>query len=217
MVKIFVTDPNQKEFAANTYVLGKIGGPCVIVDLGSTDKDIPDYIDSHYEKVAGILLTHAHFDHIRGIPKLLNHYKKKYDIPVYRSEEDIPLLSDPRKNGCGRTRENITRNLNPIPVHDGETLKIGKYSCKVIATPFHTEGSLCYLFEDDNALFTGDTLFAGSVGRSDLSTSDPDKRNASLSKLLSLKSTLVIYPGHGPRTNLGREKTSNPFLLSLEI
>ena len=56
MVKIFVTDPNQKEFAANTYVLGKIGGPCVIVDLGSTDKDIPDYIDSHYEKVAGILL-----------------------------------------------------------------------------------------------------------------------------------------------------------------
>ena len=216
MVKIFVTDPNQKEFAANTYVLGKIGGSCVIIDLGSTDKGITEYIDTHYEKVAGILLTHAHFDHIRGIPKLLSHYKKKYDIPVYRSEEDIALLSDPRKNGCGRTRENISMNINPIAVEDGETLKIGKYSCKVIATPFHTEGSLCYLFEDDNALFTGDTLFAGSVGRSDLATSDPSKRDDSLKKLLSLKPTLVVYPGHGPRTNLGREEQSNPYLLSVK-
>lgn len=216
MVKIFVTEPDAKEFSANTYVLGKIGDPCVIVDLGSTNKAITDYIDSHYEKVAAILLTHAHFDHIRGIPKLLSYYKKKYDIPVYRSEEDIPLLSSPSRNACSRRGEKISRNINPIPVKDGDAIKIGKYTAKVIATPFHTKGSLCYLFEDDNALFTGDTLFAGSIGRRDRPTSQPDKMASSLKKLLSLKPTLVIYPGHGSRTNLGREEKTNPYLLSIE-
>src|SRR5574344_1734261 len=98
MVKIFNFERNTKEFSANTYVVGKIGNSCLVVDLGSTDDEVYDYIDTHYSKVAGILLTHAHFDHIRGIPALLKHFKD--NIPIYLNSADWPLLSDSSLNSC---------------------------------------------------------------------------------------------------------------------
>ena len=87
MVKIFNFDDHPTQFSANTYVIGKVGGNCIVVDIGSTSDEIYHYIDKHYEKVVAVLLTHAHFDHIRGLTKLLKHYRNRYDIPVYLSEE----------------------------------------------------------------------------------------------------------------------------------
>ena len=214
MVKIFNFERNTKEFSANTYVVGKIGNSCLVVDLGSTDDEVYDYIDTHYSKVAGILLTHAHFDHIRGIPALLKHFKD--NIPIYLNSADWPLLSDSSLNSCALTGEKVKININPIDIKDGEELSISNYKVKVIATPFHTEGSVCYLFSDDNAIFTGDTLFKGAIGRIDQPTSAPNKVDSSLRKLLTLRKTLVVYPGHGPITRLDNEEKTNPFLINLK-
>lgn len=213
MVKIFTYDENPTEFSANTYVVGKIGANCIVIDLGSTDPQIYDYIDTHYEKCVGILLTHAHFDHIRGVPAFLKHYRAKYDIPVYLNIEDLELLTDPKLNSStALTGENVQMNLNPILVEDGMNLELSKLKIKVLETPFHTEGSVCYLLENENALFTGDTLFKGSIGRTDMPTSSPEKVKSSLNKLKSLNPYLVIYPGHGPMTRLDVELKENPFL-----
>jgi len=212
MVKIFRYEENSTELIANTYIIGKIGGNCLIVDIGSNKDDIISYVDSHYDRVVGVLLTHGHFDHIRGLNKLLKHYKNKYEIPVYLSEYDKEFLTSPQKNSGGLTNENIVVNVNPIPVTDGEKLKIKDFHVQVIHTPFHTMGSVCYLFEDDNALFTGDTLFKDGIGRTDLYGSDASLMKDSLKKLGLLNGNLVVYPGHGPVTRLQNEKQDNPFL-----
>jgi hydroxyacylglutathione hydrolase len=212
MVKIFQFDENQKEFSSNTYVVGKVGGTCLIIDLGATDSKVLDYIDTHYESVGGILLTHAHFDHIRGIPNLLKHYKNQ-TIPVYLADADKELLTNPSINSSHMTGESVKVSVDTLPVKDGDVIAIKDYRIKVIATPFHTKGSVCYLMEDDNAIFTGDTLFKGSIGRTDCATSQPELVTSSLKKLLSLKDWLVVYPGHGNFTRLGEEKKTNPFLL----
>lgn len=214
MVKIFRFDNDTKEFSANTYIIGKIGSFCLVVDLGSTSKEIYEYIDNHYDRCLGVLLTHAHFDHIRGLTKFLRHFN--YDIPVYLSEADLPLLTDSTSNFSKSQGEDVKVNIDPVTVKDGDELVFKKeMHVKVIATPFHTEGSVCYLFDDDNALFSGDTLFKDSIGRSDLATSDPDKVIPSLKKLMKLRDTLVVYPGHGDITRLGEEKKNNPFLKQL--
>lgn len=214
MVKIFRFDENQKEFSANTYVIGKIGASCLIIDLGTTSEEIYQYIETHYEKISGILLTHAHFDHIRGVPAFLKHFKNK-NIPIYLHSLDKPLLNNPVSNFSTMTGENVVVNIDTIDVADGDVLEFKDYQVKVIHTPFHTEGSVCYLIEDDNCLFTGDTLFKGSIGRYDCATSDPSKIDGSLEKLLSLSNYLAVYPGHGEMTRLANEKENNPYLARL--
>ena len=211
MVKVFQYDENQKEFSSNTYVIGKIGGSCLIVDLGSTSDEIYSYIESHYEKVEAILLTHAHFDHIRGVPAFLKHFKNK-NIPIYLAEEDKLLLTSPDKNSSFMTGEKVSVKVDIIPVEDGEQLSFKAGKVKVIKTPFHTEGSVCYLMEDDNCIFTGDTLFKNANGRYDCETSDSNKISSSLNKLKELSDWLVVYPGHGPKTNIITEKKNNPYM-----
>lgn len=212
MVKVFNFEENPTEFSANTYVVGKVGGNCLVIDLGSTDAKIFEYIDTHYEKCLGILLTHAHFDHIRGIPNFLKHYRKKYDIPVYLHEDDAALLNNPKLNSSSEmTGENIQVNLQPTLIKDGENLTFPDLKVQVIHTPFHTQGSVCYLLDEENAIFTGDTLFKGSIGRTDLATSDPAQVKTSLAKLKSLRDWLVVYPGHGSLTHIIEEKKHNPF------
>lgn len=209
MVKIFRFDNDTKEFSANTYVIGKIGLKCLIVDIGTTNDDVLDYIESHYEGVYGILLTHGHFDHIRGLSKILKRFK---NVPVYIASEDVELLSNPQLNCSYMTNENVSMHIETIPVEDNQEVVVhNKFRFKVFKTPFHTMGSVCYLFEDDNALFTGDTLFKGGIGRTDLDTSDATLVSSSLDKLKQLSDYLVAYPGHGDVTRLGSEKETNPY------
>lgn len=216
MVKIFNFENDAKEFSSNTYVIGKISHDCIVIDLGSTSDVIYDYVSSHYEKVAAILLTHAHFDHIRGLTNFLKHYKNKYDIPVYLASDDKELLNNPDLNASKVNGEIVQINTPVIELNQEKTINIKEFTIKVFYTPFHTEGSVCYLFEDDNALFTGDTLFAGSIGRSDLMTSDSNKIKSSLLKLYNLNNNLVVYPGHGPITRLEKEKKTNPFFSNID-
>lgn len=215
MVKVFLQKDDDKVFHANTYVMGKIGGNCVLVDPGFQDKALLSYIQNHYEKVVAILLTHGHFDHMRGVQDILKFFSNQ-TIPVYLHPEDESILQDPRLNASIMTGENVKGSFITTPVHDGEELELKGMTIRVIHTPFHTKGCVCYLSLDDNALFTGDTLFKGSIGRTDLPVSTPETVAPSLQKLLALKDTLVVYPGHGPLTNLGAEKKTNPYLLALE-
>lgn len=212
MVKIFEFN-NGSELSSNTYVIGKINENCIIIDLGSQDKKIYEYVSSHYSKCLGILLTHGHFDHIRGVPSFLKSFK--YNIPVYIHKDDVSLLTDPVTNCSNHSSHQIKVNVPINEVEDDQVIKLDKYSIKVIHTPYHSKGSVCYLFEEENALFTGDTLFKGSIGRDDLASSKPSLKNDSLKKLLSLNEMLVVYPGHGDITNLKNEKENNPYLKNL--
>ena len=214
IVKVFLNSDDGKDFSANTYVLGKIGGSCLIIDLGMKSDALFDYVKKHYERCSGILLTHAHFDHIRGVNAFLKRFPGK-SIPVYLHPADKALISDPVQNASTMTGEKVLGNFETIDAEDGATLDVKDFHIQVIHTPFHTKGSVCYLSNDDNALFTGDTLFKGSIGRSDLIVSQPEKIESSLRKLLPLRDTLVVYPGHGPLSNLGAEKKTNPYLVNL--
>lgn len=215
MVKAFLHKEGKGPFASNTYVIGKIGGSCLVIDPGTEDDNLVHYIQKHYEKVSGILLTHGHFDHIRAVEFLKKKFRDQ-DVPVFLHPLDKDLLGDPEANSSAMVGESLRVNFETTDVQDGEILPLRSFQVQVIHTPFHTRGSVCYLFEDDNALFTGDTLFQGSIGRHDMVTSEPDRIDESLKKILALKPTLVVYPGHGCMTTLLKEKEHNPFLQGID-
>ena len=129
MVKVFNFDDNPNEFSANTYVIGKIGGSCIVVDMGSTKDNVLDYISSHYENVEAVLLTHGHFDHIRGLTKFLKRFK---NVPVYMAEEDYSLLSNPNINSSNITGEKVVVNVSPIFVEDDKTIELKHFKFKYI-------------------------------------------------------------------------------------
>ena len=214
MVKTFRFETDQNEFSANTYVVGEKGGRCVVIDLGSTQNRVIDYIKENFTSCSGIILTHGHFDHIRGIKKFL----ETFSCTVFIHEKDVELLEDPKLNGSHyMDAKDFSLKINNIYYLDDED-EIdfhNGYIFKVISTPFHTDGSVCLLCEKEHALFTGDTLFKDSIGRTDLPRGNSKLINESLSKLLNLDDSLKVYPGHGDETTLKHEKETNSFLLNL--
>lgn len=213
MVKTFRFDNDTKEFSANTYVIGEKGGPCIVIDLGSTQTRVISYIKENHTSCLGILLTHGHFDHIRG----LNNFLKEFNCTVFIDFNDKDFLTDSKLNGSKYSEKNqvIVKTTNIYELDDEDEINFGNgYLFKVIETPFHTNGSVCYLCEKENALFSGDTLFKGSIGRTDLPTGSERLVNSSLKKLLNLNPKLVVYPGHGETTTLEKEISSNPYLVS---
>lgn len=214
MVKTFRFETDQNEFSANTYVVGEKGGRCVVIDLGSTQNRVIDYIKENFTSCSGIILTHGHFDHIRGIKKFL----ETFSCTVFIHEKDVELLEDPKLNGSHYmdTKDFSLKINNIYYLDDEDEIDFHNgYIFKVISTPFHTDGSVCLLCEKEHALFTGDTLFKDSIGRTDLPRGNSKLINESLSKLLNLDDSLKVYPGHGDETTLKHEKETNSFLLNL--
>ncbi len=214
MVKsFFFSEDKDNEFASNTYVVGEIGKPCVVIDMGTNTNRVIRYIKENHSGVAGVLLTHGHYDHIAGLKKFL----EVYPCTIFISEEDFPFLTDPKLNCShfihGIEDVTLKEDFGHYIVDDEDEINfMNKYYFKVIKTPFHTEGSVCYLLKSENALFTGDTLFKNSIGRSDLPTSDSSKINDSLGKLVNLDPSLNVYPGHEELTNLEHELKTNRYL-----
>ena len=184
-------------FAANTYALIS-SGHAFIVDPSVTVEAIKKAVDKENAVIDGILLTHGHFDHVLSMDEL----RSSENVKVYIHENDAEFLPDGRKNAFyeffGRDRA-----FGPadILLKDGNVLKFGNDEITIIHTPGHTEGSVCYLSR--NILVTGDTLFAGTIGRCDLYGGDEQKMRASLSMLRGLPASLTIYPGHGASCSLG--------------
>jgi glyoxylase-like metal-dependent hydrolase (beta-lactamase superfamily II) len=193
----------------NCYFVYKEGTTDVIF-FDPADKG--DYIyETLLEKgfhVKGILLTHAHFDHIWGTNKL----RELSGAPIYAYEAEKALCEDAVTN----VSDQVGRPYTVIPdgyLKDGEEITIAGITCKLIATPGHTVGSCCYYFEDDGILIAGDTLFAESVGRTDLATGSMSALTRSIQeRLMCLPDETKVYPGHGESTTIGHERQYNPFV-----
>ena len=191
-------------FAVNCTILSW-GGTAWIVDPGAEATRIAALAVKAGLKPEAILLTHAHFDHIGAIPGLQARWS---GLPVYLHPADEMVLTH-RLNSFPPEYMPIAK---PANIRDARTLS-GVRGLEVIETPGHTPGGVCYRFPGEKLLLSGDTLFAGSAGRTDLPGGDYPTLKASLAKLASLPDDTEVIPGHGFFTTVGAEKESNPYLL----
>jgi len=174
---------------------------CVVDPAGGLEK-MREFFDREGITPEAVLLTHGHFDHISGLPEFL----AAYPVPVIASEKEVPLLAD--------TDLNLTKQFHRLQtvvpdrtVRDGEILLLSGGRLRVIETPGHTAGSVCFYAEEEKALFAGDTLFENSCGRTDFPTGNYDEIVASVTeKLFTLPPETAVFPGHGNATTIGREK-----------
>lgn len=188
----------------NCYVI-EHNKKCFIVDPGYQKEKIVEYINNKGYSVEGILLTHGHLDHISAIDC--------FDVPVYVYEKEIALVKDDSLNGFNELNVQNPLNLNNINFkifNDEYQIKLGDKKIVVIPTPGHTAGGVCYMFGYD--VYTGDTIFKGSVGRHDFATGDSEALKYSVVNLLdSLDDNYKLHPGHGESTTVGEEKQNNMF------
>ena len=202
MKVITFSNENSIELYANTYVLIDNNHQCVIIDPSNDNDEIKNFIKENDLSIKGILLTHGHFDHIRGV----DHLEEAFDVPLYINEFDKALLTTPKLNCSDKfSRHNIIIKSEPVLVKDGDGINLLDEEIVVITTPYHTEGSVVYYLPKSQILFSGDSLFAGSFGRSDLPTSIPRLMHESVMKMFALPKEVIVYPGHGPKTTIGQE------------
>ena len=184
-------------YQTNCYLVwDKSADTCVVIDPGYQPETVLAEAERLGKKIAAIFLTHGHFDHVGGVKGIA----MDTDCPVYLHEAD---LSMPPQMTAG-----------PLYYTDlyqeGDVLDLAGLKIRVIQTPGHTEGSVCLLVE--NAMFSGDTLFAGSCGRTDLPGGSWATILKSLKRLAAMDKDYAVYPGHGPSTTLAEEKQWNPYM-----
>lgn len=195
-------------YAANCYVIfSDKTNAGIIVDPGGDIEDIVKVIADNNINLKYIVLTHGHGDHIGGVSEL----KDRFNIPLLVHEDDVEMLSDGGKN---LSINMVMGSIELIPdriLKDGETIEFGDLEALVIHTPGHTKGGICLKINDH--LITGDTLFKGSIGRTDLLGGDYEALlNSIRTKLLVLPDDTIVLPGHGQQSTIKAEKVSNPFL-----
>ena len=196
------------DLCANTYVIVD-ENDCLVIDPSRNYHGIVDYIKKNQLNLKGVLLTHGHFDHMGGVNILLD----EFHSPLYIGFFEEECLTNSNKNLSRQLCEQeVVITQKPITVSDKEILSLLSEPITVLETPFHTTGSVCYYLKDSGLLFSGDTLFKGSIGRDDLPRAEPSKKKPSLAKLMMLPETTKVYPGHGGSTTIGEEKKYNPFV-----
>ena len=204
--EILVVGPLQ----CNCSILGdEASREAIVVDPGDNISRIVDLLQQHQLTLKQIIVTHAHIDHIAGAQRL----KQLTGAPILYNQLDLPLVKmmDIQAGWLGIPTPEV---LPPDDTLDhGKTIAITGLSGSILHTPGHTEGSVCLYLPQQSLLIAGDTLFAGSVGRTDLPGGNTRKLLASIHEnLLTLPDDVTVIPGHGARTTIGQERKSNPFL-----
>ena len=204
-MKIKVIDPGFS--GSNSYIIyDEKSGDGVMVDPGSDGKML--LAKSVGINIKYIILTHAHFDHIGGLEFLA----EKTGAHVVIHEIEAPALTDTSYNLCLLAGEKENKKGADITVKDGDELTVGDINLKFIHTPGHTKGSMC-IFAGDKDLITGDTLFRGCIGRTDLKGGNSNDILKSVNKIAKFDEDITIYPGHGEVSTIGFEKMTNPYIL----
>lgn len=206
--EIFPVGPLQ----CNCSVIGdESTREAMVIDPGDEIEDILALVRKHNLTVKQIVITHAHIDHVGGAMKL----RAATGAPILLNQNDYSLLKmlDMQAQWVGMAspgRVEIDQSVG-----QADTVRAGSLTASVLHTPGHTEGSVCLYFPAEHKLIAGDTLFAGSIGRTDLPGGSFDKIIRSLhEKVLALPDETIVVPGHGPLTSVGEERTNNPFLNS---
>lgn len=180
----------------------------MIIDPGDSASFLADKIRQENLKPQAVLLTHGHFDHAMAAEELAG----MFDIQIYAHEKEKDTLAQPRLNVSGMIRHGDVYHAD-VFVKDGEVLTLAGMEVKVLYTPGHTEGGCCYYIEKEKALFSGDTLFCQSVGRTDFPRGSMSELVRSIKeKLLPLPDDVKVYPGHMGTTTIGMERMGNPFI-----
>ncbi len=209
-IQRFIFNPFQQ----NTYVLYDETKECAIIDPGcySTEEkqELKQFIDNHSLKPTLLLNTHCHVDHILGNAFVYDTYGLK--PKAHKAEKEMLEIAAEQGQMFGFTLE------TPPPLEDyledGDVVKLGNGTLKVLHVPGHSAGSLAFAVENPKLVITGDALFAGSIGRTDLPGGDYDQlMNSIRTKLLTLGDEYAVFAGHGPKTSIGNEALTNPFLL----
>ncbi len=193
----------------NTYVVGESEGEVMVIDPGSETMDeVIDFVRDHHLSVKYIVNTHAHFDHVIGNDSLRRHF----GVPLFIHEMDLDLLLQLPNVTQRVFGKSVASNPPDQFLHENDIIKVGAYRFRVLETPGHTPGGICLYAEQEGVLLTGDTLFAGTIGRTDLPGGNASQLFQSLKeKLWPLPDEVVIYPGHEEESTIGEERMHNPF------
>jgi len=205
--EIFPVGPLQ----CNCSIIGdETTREAMVIDPGDEIEDVLVLIRKHNLTVKQIVVTHAHIDHVGGAMKL----RAATGAPILLNQNDDALLKMLDVQATWIGVENPGKVEIDQSIGQGDTVRAGALTANVIHTPGHTEGSVCLYFPAERKLIAGDTLFAGSIGRTDLPGGSMRKIINSLhEKVLTLPDETVVVPGHGPLTTIGEERESNPFLV----
>jgi glyoxylase-like metal-dependent hydrolase (beta-lactamase superfamily II) len=195
-------------YGANCYLVGsEKSKDIMIIDPGAESTKVKNIIQRKSYNPKFILLTHGHGDHIGGVKDL----KKEYNIPVYVHKKDSSMLKDERLNFTKMMFKNgVSLNADKF-LEDGDTITLDNMKFEVIHTPGHTPGGIC--LKHKGVVFTGDTLFKGSIGRTDFPGGSYDQIIKSIKeKLMVLDDDTVVYPGHEGKSTIKQERENNPFI-----
>ena len=225
---VLVTGFPAGAFAANCYLVAPAPGEeCVIIDPGQdAQRGIEELLDRYRLKPIAVLLTHGHVDHMWSVAPVCG----AKGIPAYIHPDDREMLADPAKGMSLMAKQQFLGGMTfsePDDVkalQDGEIVPLAGLDFQIGHTPGHTPGSVTFRstsetpggHDDLDALFTGDLLFAGSIGRTDLPGGDHETILRSLARTLTMPDATVVLPGHGPTTTIGDERKTNPFLAGLQ-
>jgi glyoxylase-like metal-dependent hydrolase (beta-lactamase superfamily II) len=207
-------------FLERCSVLWDNNGNCAIADPGFSSARERDelyrFIENKKLNVKAILLTHGHFDHIYGVAEAAGFY----GVPVYMHAADEVIIKEANPALCSTYGLKLPDDFSTTgdtqlnPVQEGDVIEVGSLRFEVIETPGHTPGGVCYLERTEKVLLSGDTLFAGSIGRTDNQWADYDALMSGIfSKLMELEGDTTVIPGHGPETSIATERMTNPFLM----
>ncbi|KAB3527667.1 MBL fold metallo-hydrolase [Alkaliphilus serpentinus] len=195
-------------YGVNCYIIADDAtGKATVIDPGGDSDKILKVLEENELDLSFIILTHGHGDHIGGVKGLMD----ETNVPLYIHRDDLYIIQDKDKNYSSRMGTNPVELDAENFLIDGDLIKLGNLDLKIFHTPGHTPGGVCILV--DHYLFTGDTLFANSIGRSDLEGGNHNQLIQSIKdKLMVLDDEITVLPGHGPASRIGIEKLTNPFI-----